>query len=122
MQASMTKHSSSTATVSAGGEALLAATAGPVAIVAGESVSDGTTSPGSADASLIVGSCAGATSLLTATGSVEITDGGASVGSICAGSVEVVAVSGAAVSAVAGLGAAATAAAMAAVNATPSSM
>src|SRR5436305_7912036 len=117
MQASMTKHSSSTATVSAGGEALLAATAGPVAIVAGESVSDGTTSPGSADASLIVGSCAGATSLLTATGSVEITDGGASVGSICAGSVEAswtgVAVSGAAVSAVAGLGAAATAAAMA---------
>src|SRR4051812_13412699 len=86
MQASMTKHSSSTATVSADGEGFRSVT-GPLAMAASGGVSDATMSPGSAEASLMVGSGAGAASLTTGAttagaGSAEIADGGMSAGTI----------------------------------------
>src|SRR6266567_7759189 len=89
MQASMAKHSSSTATVSADGDALLSAT-GPPAIAAGDSVSDGTTSPGSADASLTVGSGAGSASasLATGAGSGVIWGAGGAAATMSVGSAE----------------------------------
>src|SRR3954452_4170722 len=86
MQASTTKHSSSTATVSAGGEGFRSVT-GPPPMAASGGVSDATTSPGSADASLMAASCAGAASLTTGAltagaGSAEIAGGGISAGTI----------------------------------------
>src|SRR3954471_2464376 len=130
MQASMTYHSSSTAVVSADAEALLATGAGPVAIVAGDSASVVTISVGSADASLITGSGAGAgaTSLATGVGSGEICGAsGASVGKISTGSAEAslmagAGASGAAASVVTIDGVAVTRAAISAVRAKPSSM
>lgn len=122
----MTKHSSSTATVSAGGDALLAGVTGPVAIAAGDSSSVVTISVGSAEASLTVaGAATGTASLTAGSGSGEICGaGGVSAGRISAGSAEASLMAGGSgtVSVIVGAGAAATAAAMSAVKAMPSSI